>query len=110
MVIISTRTVDVIIHAVSPALSFGSSAASAGSAIMTREPVTAVSAISRLRVGFISIPQQVRKDLLLQRIGIGLASANANGFLYRPDKYFAVADLTGLCSSGDDFGYLSGEF
>jgi hypothetical protein len=48
--------------------------------------------------------------LLLQRIGIGLACADANGFLDRSDKNFAVADLTGFGSSSDGVGCLACEF
>src|SRR5664279_1018031 len=110
MVIISTRAVDVSIHAVSPVSSLGfSSAASArtgrSSAAAPARPPNAL-----LNLSFIVLPS--RLELLswfagLQRVDARFASADADRLLDRHDEDLAVTDLAGARCLAD---HLDGVF
>src|SRR5271169_148292 len=95
-----TRTVAVIIQAVSPLLIVG--AASAG-------PAASIAAIkaempARSQWFFVMDDRSVtgmRSVFCSERIGIGLARADANSLVDRIDEDFSVADLASLGCAGD---------
>src|SRR5215469_4677732 len=110
MVISSTSALEVSIHAVSPEFS-GSGGGAAASALPpdARSAAAAPSPIffhceTRISLKLPSLmPDMV--GFPLERVGIGLAGADAHHLVERCDEDFSVADLAGLGLAGDRFDH-----
>src|SRR4029450_6336636 len=104
MVIISTRAVEVSIQAVSPVSSLGFSSAASASAGSSSVPAAPRPASSGLSLSFIVyVPWIVAwfTDAGSQRLGAGLAGADADRLLDAGDEDLAVADLAGAGGLAD---------
>src|SRR4051812_24053556 len=124
MVISRTRTVDVIIQALSPLLmtrAAGAAAAgaAAGAAVCASDgsmsstaTASAASPASPTPISFFNVMVELLFGILdmcgLQRRGVGFAGADADGVVDIPDEDLAVADLPGLGSRGDGIDDLVG--
>src|SRR6478752_6659114 len=122
MVISKTRTVDVIIQALSPLLMMraaGAAGVAAGAAVCASDgsinSAAAARAVSPASPAPISL-LDVMVELLFasldmcgsQRRGVGFAGADADGVVDVVDEDFAVADLAGLGRGGDGVDDLVG--
>src|SRR5712691_11774808 len=105
MVMHRTRTVAVIIQAVSPLLIVGSASAGPAASIAATKAGMPI----RSQLFFVMDECSVtgmRSVLESERIGIGFTRANANSLFDRIDEDFSVADLAGFGCAGDRSNHL----